>query len=424
MPPTATGTTVRSSVSAPRSPRSKAAHSGYPTQQISSRPSTIPGATRRRRNGTAALLVGSIADASGGDSPCFRPVCSSPLGIRARILWALVSSMMIAMRIAMSIAVLVILAVAAGTAAAGPMLTPITDRNYTLDMWSTIPFGDSAALATGGANVARAVGSSGALDNPAASSISKATDDVWGVDYHIDYLNGSLSSDYGNTGIQYSQLQNLTNPGQPVTNPDQTSQQLTLGAAVRVYNWGLAASVTARSMNLGSVTDTDGTKGSLYAESLLLKGSLAHFFEGPDIALGIGVQAAVLNMQIDCQTPECGNLFTVGGYGAQFGMTWIPHLESFRVGAVLSTGISNDNITGGSCTDPTNCEGYILPEKVTVPATVNAGIAYRFAPTPWNQHVPTRFRDEMSLTLEFDVLTNAPVENGYGLDAFAIHDLE
>ncbi len=290
---------------------------------------------------------------------------------------------------------LVILAAVAGTAAAGPMLTPVTDRNYTLDMWSSIPFGDSAALATGGANVARAVGSSGALDNPTASSISKATDDVWGVDYHIDYLNGSLSSDYGNAGIDYNAL--------GVARPDQTSQQLTFGGALRVYNWGMAVSGTVRSMNLGTV---DGA--TVFAESVLFKGSLAHFFEGPDIALGIGAQAAFFNMQTDCAGPECGNLFTVGGYGAQVGMTWVPHIENFRVGAVLSTGISNDNITGGSCSDPNNCEGYILPEKVTVPATVNAGIAYRFGPTPWNQHVPTRFRDEMSLTLEFDVLTNAP----------------
>jgi hypothetical protein len=320
--------------------------------------------------------------------------------------------MMIEMRIAMSIAVLVVLA---GTAAAGPMLTPITDRNYALDVWSTIPFGDSAAIATGGANVARATGSSGALDNPAASSIRKATDDVWGLDYHIDYLNGSLSSDYGNAGLPYGQGQ-LSN----IMQPSQTSQQLTLGGALRVYNWGLAASFTARSMNLGTATDG----GSIYAESLLFKGSLAHFFEGPDIAIGVGVQAAVFNMQVDCEGPQCGDLFTAGGYGAQLGVTWIPHFQSFRVGAVLSEGITNDDITGGSCMDPANCEGYILPEKIAVPATVNAGIAYRFGPTPWNEQVPTPFRDEMSLTLEFDVLTNAPVDNGYGLDAFAIGYLE
>jgi hypothetical protein len=320
--------------------------------------------------------------------------------------------MMIEMRITTSIAVPVGLVVLAGTAAAGPMLTPIVDRDYALDMWSSIPFGDSAAIATGGANVARAVGSSGALDNPAASAIRKATDDVWGVDYHIDYLNGSLSSDYGNAGIDYA--------GIGKSQPDQTSQQLTLGGALRVYNWGMALSATARSMNLGAASDG----GNIYAESVLFKGSLAHFFEGPDISIGIGVQAAVFNMQVDCEGPQCGDLFTVGGYGVQLGMTWIPHFQSFRVGAVLSDGISNDDIAGGSCTDPNSCEGYILPEKIAVPATVNAGIAYRFGPSPWNEQVPTAFRDEMSLTLEFDVLTNASVANAYGLDAFAVGYLE
>jgi hypothetical protein len=323
--------------------------------------------------------------------------------------------MMFAMRIALCIAgSSAVLVAIAGTAAAKPILTPIVNRDYALDMWSTIPFGDSAALAMGGANVARAVGSSGALDNPTASAIRKSTDDVWGLDYHIDYLNGSLSSDYGNAGIDYTEFNNGTKP-------DQTSQQLTLGGALRVYNVGAAISGTVRSMNLGA---DPASGGDVFAETALVKASLAAFIDGPDIAIGIGAQGAYFNMQTDCAGPSCGNLFTVSGWGAQLGMTWVPHMQSFRLGGVLSTGITGSDVTGGSCTDPMSCDGYILPDKVVVPAAASAGIAYRFAPSEWNQQTPGAFRDEQSLTVELDVLTSAPVSNAYGLDAFAIHYLE
>ena len=328
--------------------------------------------------------------------------------------------MMFAMRTAMFTGVLAAAGLAAlsRTAAASPTLTPITNRDYAIDMWSSIPFGDSAALGMGGANVARAYGSSGALDNPAAPSIRRSTDnDTWGIDYHLDYLNGSLSSDYNNAGIDY--------PALGIVQPDTHSQQLTIGGALRVYNWGIALSATARSMLInGAAAQPGGGTSELYAETLLFKGSLAHFFEGPDIAIGIAAQAAVFNMQTDCAGPECGNLFTVGGWGAQVGATWLPHLQSFRVAGVLSTGITGSDVTGGSCTDPTHCDGFILPEKVVTPATATAGIAYRFAPTPWNQQTPTPFRDEMSLTLAFDAVTTAPVDNAYGIDAFGIGYLE
>jgi hypothetical protein len=174
-------------------------------------------------------------------------------------------------------------------------------------------------------------------------------------------------------------------------------------------------------MNLGA-DPTSG--GDVFAETALLKASLATFIEGPDIAIGIGAQGAYFNMQTDCAGPQCGNLFTVSGWGAQVGATWIPHMQSFRIGGVLSTGITGSDVTGGACTDPMNCDGYILPEKVVVPASANAGIAYRFAPSEWNQQTPGAFRDEQSLTVELDVLTSAPVSNAYGMDAFAIHDLE
>ena len=299
-----------------------------------------------------------------------------------------------------------------GVAVAGPTLTPITNNDFALDMWSSIPFGEADSLAMGGANVARASGSSGALDNPAASAIRKSTDDEWGFDYHLDYTNGSLSSDYGNAGIDYGSL--------GVKQPDQTSQQLTLGGALRIYNWGAAISATARSMNLGQNAEETG---NVFAESLTLKGSTAVFIPGPDIAIGIGAQLAVFNMQLDCAGPQCGDLFTVSGWGAQVGVTWIPHLQSFRLAGVLSTGITGDNV-GGSCMDPTNCQGFMLPDRVVVPATVTAGFAYRFAPTDWNQQTSGSFRDEQSLTLAFDVVTNAPVDDAYGLDAFAIGYLE
>jgi hypothetical protein len=324
--------------------------------------------------------------------------------------------MMFAMRIVTFWATLVVAAGLAGTAAADPTLTPITNRDYALDMWSSIPFGDATAVSMGGANVAKAYGSSGSLDNPAAAAISKATDDVWGFDYHIDYTNGSLSTDYGNAGINYGAL--------GVTQPDTRTQQLTLGGSLRVYDWGAAISGTVRSMRISDAAQPGGGDSQVYAETLLLKGALAHFFAGPDVSFGAAAQLAVFNLQTDCAGPQCGTLFTVAGWGAQAGLTWLPHMQSFRLAAVLSTGITGNDVTGGTCTDPNNCDGFILPETVVVPATATLGWAYRFGPTEWNKHVEGSFRDEMALTVALDAVVTAPVDNAYGLDAFGIKYLE
>src|SRR5438132_2275382 len=80
-------------------------------------------------------------------------------------------------------------------------LPPITDRNYAIELYDGVALGNTAVVGMGGAAVALAAGSSGTLVNPSAMAVRPTTDtDRWSWDYHIDYLIGSLSSDYDNNG--------------------------------------------------------------------------------------------------------------------------------------------------------------------------------------------------------------------------------
>src|SRR4051794_21572717 len=84
----------------------------------------------------------------------------------------------------------------AARAAADPQLSPVTDRNYAIELYDGTALGNTAVVGMGGAAVALASGTSGTLNNAAAPAVRSTTDtDAWSWDYHIDYLIGSLSSD-------------------------------------------------------------------------------------------------------------------------------------------------------------------------------------------------------------------------------------
>jgi hypothetical protein len=291
-------------------------------------------------------------------------------------------------------------AVAAVAAPAPAAADPIVDRDFAIDFYDGVAIGDTAQVGMGGAGAASVAGSAGTLLNPSAPAVRKTTDnDRWSWDYHLDALTGKYSSDYDNNGT--------------VTDEESGASLLTLGLAVRVGDWSGAATTTIQA------TPLEGS--DLRADALRAKLVVARWLPRLDLAVGAGVQAVLF--QLSPLDGDGDPLFGITGIGLLAGLTYLPRLESFRAGLALESGIAGGAVSTSSC-DPSNCQGYILPRAVEAPGRVIAGIAYRWAATAWNQLVPQKFRDERSLTVAADLVLTGPSENGHGIEAFGMQELQ
>jgi hypothetical protein len=287
-------------------------------------------------------------------------------------------------------------------AAAGPTLEPIQPgQSYAIDLYSGVPLGNSAVIATGGASQADSIGSSGTLVNASAPAVRQTTDtDRWNWDYHIDYLFGSLSSDYANSGI--------------TSLPDGHAQTITFGGSLRVHDW--AGAITASYHTIG----IDSSASALDAQSWVVKAALAKWFPSLDMAIGAAVDTGILD--VVPAAAGAAQLFSIQGGGLEAGAQWIPRRQSFRIGASLVAPITGTKVTVDQCTGVTIC--MYLPDRVVTPAQFSAGVAYRWAETAWNQQVGGTFRDEVAVTALADVVITGPSPDAYGLDAFGIEQLE
>jgi hypothetical protein len=298
---------------------------------------------------------------------------------------------------------------AVSSAEADPETSPITDSNYSIELYDGVAIGNTAVVGMGGATVALAIGTSGTLFNPSAPAVKPTTDtDTWSWDYHLDYLNGSLSTDYDNNGI---------------TSVEGGTSVFTGGLGLRIGEW--AGAITA-TQQLAPVSDAFVTTPSnpmvpLEASALRLQVAFARWVKSIDTAIGASVQSAVFELKPDCAVAGCERLFNVSGAGLELGATFAPREQSFRIGAALATPIAGGAVSG--C-DPMDCVGWILPEKIVSPWRLAVGGAYRFAPSHWNQLVGGYFRDEKSVTVTGDIVVTGASEEAYGLEAFGQHELQ
>ena len=291
------------------------------------------------------------------------------------------------------------LVLVARTAAADPQLTAVTNSDYSIDLYEGFALGSSALVAMGGAGVANAIGSSGTLINVSAPAVRQTTDnDSWGWDYHLDYLDGSLSTDYDNAQIPM---------------PDGSSARvLTVGLQGRYHDWAMAAVTTGNTEHLAN----SGT--TITAEALHTKIALAKWIPELDLAVGAALNIGAFDLLDPTRT-----VFSISGAGLEAGAQWLPRMQDFRLGVSVASSASGLNNTI-PCNDPMQCDGYILPDEVFVPGRVAAGAAYRWAESPWNQLVKTPFRDEHAVTVVADLVATGASPNAYGLQAFGIHELE
>ncbi|MDB4959277.1 MAG: hypothetical protein JWO36_6846 [Myxococcales bacterium] len=305
---------------------------------------------------------------------------------------------------------------AASAASADPQLSPITDRDYAIELYDSTALGNTAVVGMGGAALALASGTSGTLNNPAAPAVRSTTDtDSWSWDYHIDYLIGSLSSDYDNNG--------LTTQNGGLKRDDGGTSVVTGGVGIRYHDWAIAMTATEQFALVDAMVATQSNV-SLRASALRFQLALAKWVPQLDTAIGVSVTNAQFELKPNCTTAGCQSLFTISGPGFEAGATWIPRRESLRVAAAVSSAIAGGSVVASSCPDLANCDGFILPSTVVSPWRIAGGGAYRWAETAWNQQVGGWFRDEPSLTLAADLVVAGPSENAFGLEAFGTKQLQ
>lgn len=281
---------------------------------------------------------------------------------------------------------------------------PITDRDYAIDFYEGAALGDARMVGMGGTGLALIGGSAGALLNASAPAVRNATDnDTWSWDWHFDYLNGQLSSDFDNNG--------------EVLDKAAGAQLATGGAVFRRGKWAGGLVVMAQSAPIDGADDLD-------AQNLRARIVLARWFPRIDTSIGLGLQSIAFRIV----TPE-QTLFDISAGGLIAGATWIPTMENFRVAAALETPILGGDVKAEEC-DPMMCtvEGstrtYILPNQVESSARGGAGFAYRWAETAWNQQVKEHFRDELSIMAAADVWVTGRTKNGFGIEKFGMQELQ
>jgi len=293
-----------------------------------------------------------------------------------------------------------LLVLVASPAAADPETSPITDSNYSIELYDGIPIGNIALIGMGGATTAVAIGTAGTLYNVSAPAVRPTTDtDSWSWDYHLDYLTGSFSSDYDNNGY---------------VNDTTARQIVTAGLGGRIHNWAAAFTFTGQDAPVDADFNGMGLEASTYRTQF----AIAKWWPQIDVATGISLDTAQFDFH-----PADGSqsLMNIAGAGLEVGGQWIPSDQDFRVGANLRSPIVGGDVSG--C-DPSDCIGWTLPESIVTAPRLSTGAAYRFGPTPWNQLVKGYFRDERAVTVAADVVVTGSTENAYGLEEFGDHMLQ
>jgi len=277
----------------------------------------------------------------------------------------------------------------------------ITGHDFNIDLFEQPALGSPRLIAMAGAVNSVAEGAAGLYTNPASAAVRPET--------HADKFAWNV---YFNSYVPVDG-QDSNNNGQAVTSVHRSL----LGAAgllLQYGNWGLSldGGYTAHEI-------APEAGGGLGVRSFIGHVALARTFAGGDIAAGLGLRGGALNVY----TLMGGDtLFTSFGLSGEAGVVWKPREQDFRV--AFSGALPVNTASVNYKCDPTDCDGYKLPNEAIVPWSATVGGAWRFGPTPWNHPIGGDYRDERQLTVAVDLTIVGAVNNGYGMEAFAAKQLQ
>ena len=147
--------------------------------------------------------------------------------------------------------------------------------------------------------------------------------------------------------------------------------------------------------------------------------AIAKFLPDRDVAIGLGVQNVTFQLTPLDQDP----LFAINGTGGVRAAR-----PACRGGGTSGSPARSSPGSSAAASRaraiPSTAWATSCRSSVASPARLIAGVAYRFAATEWNQLVGGTFRDERSLTVTADVLVTGPSPNAYGIEAFAMQQLQ
>jgi hypothetical protein len=287
---------------------------------------------------------------------------------------------------------------------------PVTDRDFAIDLYQGAAIGSLRTVGMGGAAIAIAEGSAGALANPAGAAVrADSSRGRWDWDWHFDALSSGAGADSDNNGLPEEARASLLD-----------SPALTIGLVGNTPWWrrlsfAVAAARTQRLIERGDGTEVvPSTNVARFAAAVeLADGALA---------LGLGVRVANVGLERRDRGGARTTLFTLNGAALEAGALWRPPGRDLRIGVAASLPASGEDVVT-DC-DPLDCEGYVIPERLAVPWQLGGGIALRRGPTPWNRAVAGPWRDETYWLFALDVVVTGRSADGHGLEAYALGRLQ
>ncbi len=283
-----------------------------------------------------------------------------------------------------------------------------TDRDFAIDIYQGAVLGSVEIVGMGGVAVATARGSAGMSANPASPAVRAETStDTWDWDFHVDWLSPDLATDFDNNGIEQDQeLQ-----GVPV---------VTGGLVGNYKEWALGVGGIAYSNEV----PIEGTTDHAITSILTFRAMLARSFWEDRITAGLGIVTGTFDIsRVQEDEARAESLFSITGSSLEAGAILRPHWIDIRAGVSGQLPISGDNVNVKGC-DPLDCNGYVLPERASLPWKIAAGLAWRRAETRWNRPVRKRWRDERYMTVAADVLVTGATSDGFGMEAFSQNRLQ
>lgn len=301
------------------------------------------------------------------------------------------------------------------TAAAEPPaledLEPVTDRDYAIDFHQGPVLGSVRTVGMGGAAVALAEGSDGALINPAAVAVRRATAQRrWDWGWHAAWLNPSLAADYDNNGID-------------ADNELEAAPILTAGLMGQYRHWGLGISYTSTRIPR-TVQSPGGGERDILPQLEVVRVTLARSFADERVTVGLGFRRGEFSLDVRSAGESAPTrLFSLSGVSLEAGVVWRPKRANGRIGVALSQPVVVAEPENSAC-DPENCAGFILPDEVIVPWELTVGAAWRFGASRWHERTEARFRDERALIVAADLVVTGRAERGHGFEAFVAQRLQ
>ncbi len=273
------------------------------------------------------------------------------------------------------------IALSARAASADHALGTRLDTNaYRVDLFQGPVLSSSRVTGLAGAYSPIAEGVEGMVVNPAAPAVRVPWSRTWfdydlgfGVTFPTTVKNTDFDND-GETGFRH-----------------QNFYFATAGALAQFGPWGAGVSFQGQTYTLGAAEGAAPTSSGSESVRILLARydlSLARTFFDGQVAIGLGLRTAVLDVGTVQGTAQSTSIFQTTSAGPQLGALWAPHRLPIRL-AFSARGRMDPNaeVKGQNLPDANGhrvVAGRYVPQAVELPWEIEMGFAIQLGPRPLN----------------------------------------